>query len=84
MGKKNDGANPKSQQNQNTGAPAGPSKCPAEGCQKSEWKFGFCDTHYEHFKFGLIKKNGQPVSDYDKKFAHYQAWKDKQAGQQVA
>ena len=84
MGKKNDGENPKTQQNQAPGAPAGPVKCPVSECKRNEWKFGFCETHYEHFKFGLIKKDGQPVSDYDKKIEHYLAWKEKQAGEKAA
>jgi hypothetical protein len=50
-------------------------KCTSKGCKASAHRFSFCDEHYEHFKFGLIKKNGEPVSDYEKKFGHYQAYK---------
>lgn len=57
----------------------GPSKCLAQGCKSSEKKFNFCDEHYDHFKFGLITKMGLPVSDYEKKFGHYQAWKSRGA-----
>jgi hypothetical protein len=52
--------------------------CCAQGCKKSEARFGFCDQHYEHFKFGLIKKNGQPVPDYHTKSEHYEAYLAKQ------
>ncbi len=51
-----------------------PGGCHAWGCKASEKRFNFCEEHYEHFKFGLIKKSGEPVSDYEKKFEHYQAY----------
>ena len=50
-------------------------KCASQGCKSSAHRFSFCDEHYEHFKFGLIKKTGEQVSDYEKKFGHYQAYK---------
>jgi hypothetical protein len=50
-------------------------KCASKGCKSSAHRFSFCDEHYEHFKFGLIKKTGEQVSDYEKKFGHYQAYK---------
>jgi hypothetical protein len=50
-------------------------KCVGEGCKVTAKRFNFCDEHYDHFKFGLIKKTGQPVSDYDKKYEHYVAHK---------
>ena len=59
-------------------------KCVAEGCKTTAKRFSFCDEHYDHFKFGLIKKNGQPVSDYDKKFGHYQAWKERTVARKAA
>lgn len=49
-----------------------PTHCCAESCKANHTRFGFCDTHFEEFKFGLIKKNGMKVPDYDKKFDHYQ------------
>ncbi len=49
--------------------------CNAHGCKKDIWKFSFCNEHYDHFKFGLIKKTGEPVSDYDKKLSHFLAHK---------
>lgn len=56
-----------------------PTGCAAQGCKGKEKRFSFCDEHYDQFKFGLIKKDGKPVSDFDKKFDHYQAYKQKQA-----
>jgi hypothetical protein len=52
-----------------TGGVAG--GCLGFGCKHDGKRFGFCDEHFEHFKFGLIKKTGEPVSDYDKKFEHF-------------
>lgn len=46
--------------------------CCGEDCKKPEFKFSFCKEHFDHFKFGLIKKDGKKVSDYEKKFSHYQ------------
>lgn len=62
----------------------GPDGCHAWGCKKSTSRFNFCDEHYDHFKFGLIKKTGEPVSDYEKKFGHYVAQKSKTGSQKVA
>ncbi len=45
--------------------------CHAKGCRKHADSFNFCSEHYDHFKFGLIKKSGEAVSDYEKKFEHY-------------
>ena len=59
-------------------------KCAGEGCKHNATRFSFCDEHYDHFKFGLIKKSGQPVSDYDKKFGHYLAWKQAQTARKAA
>lgn len=56
-----------------------PTGCAATSCKAKEKRFSFCDEHYEQFKFGLIKKDGKPVSDYEKKFDHYQAYKQKAA-----
>jgi hypothetical protein len=57
------------------GQTSGKSTCGADGCKTTDWRFGFCAEHYEQFKFGLIKKDGKNVSDYEKKFEHYQAFK---------
>ena len=51
-------------------------KCACSGCKSTAHRFSFCTEHYEHFKFGLITKKGQPVSDYDKKIGHYQAYQE--------
>lgn len=58
--------------------------CFCWGCKKEAHKFNFCDEHYDHFKFGLIKKTGEPVSDYDKKLGHYLAHKAKSGSHKVA
>src|SRR4051812_600219 len=50
-----------------------PGGCNAWGCKVSAIRFNFCEEHFDHFKFGLIKKTGERVSDYDKKIEHYQA-----------
>ena len=64
-----------------TPAPGG---CHAWTCKAPEKRFSFCDEHYEQFKFGLIKKSGQPVSDFEKKFEHYQAYKTRRTAQKAA
>jgi hypothetical protein len=48
--------------------------CQSQGCKGKDVRFSFCEEHFKQFKFGLIKKNGEPVSDYEKKFEHYQHW----------
>lgn len=53
----------------------GKSICGAEGCKHSDARFGFCSEHYEQFKFGLIKKDGKAVSDFEKKLGHYEAYR---------
>jgi hypothetical protein len=50
-----------------------PGGCHAWGCKGQASRFNFCEEHFDHFKFGLIKKTGERVSDYDKKIEHYQA-----------
>ena len=65
----------------NTPLPGG---CHAWGCKAQAEKFNFCEEHYDHFKFGLIKKTGEPVPDHEKKFGHYQAWKAKRGAKRVA
>lgn len=61
-----------------------PGGCHAWGCKSPEKRFNFCDEHYDHFKFGLVKKSGEPVPDYEKKFGHYVAYKAKRGAQKVA
>ncbi len=61
-----------------------PGGCFSWGCKHQASRFNFCDEHYDHFKFGLIKKTGEPVSDYEKKFEHYQAYKRKVSAHKVA
>lgn len=58
--------------------------CVCHGCKKDSTQFGFCSEHYDHFKFGLIKKTGEQVSDYEKKYGHYQAYVAKQRARKAA
>ena len=52
--------------------------CLVKGCKAHASRFSFCTEHYDHFKFGLITKHGEQVSDYEKKFEHYAAYQAKQ------
>jgi hypothetical protein len=61
-----------------------PGGCHSWGCKVQATRFNFCEEHFDHFKFGLIKKTGEPVSDYDKKFEHYRAYVAKQGAHKVA
>ncbi len=61
-----------------------PDGCHSWGCKSKAHRFNFCNEHYEHFKFGLIKKTGEPVMDYDKKFEHFAAYKKRQGTQKAA
>lgn len=55
-------------------AQAGPIGCTVKSCKSKEARFGFCHEHFDHYKFGLIKKTGEKVSDYEKKFEQYQSF----------
>lgn len=59
-------------------------KCIAHGCKDKEARFSFCTEHFDQYKFGLINKKGEPVSDYEKKLEHYQAYKLRVAAHKVA
>jgi hypothetical protein len=61
-----------------------PGGCHAWGCKAQANRFNFCNEHYDHFKFGLIKKTGEPVSDYEKKIEHYLAHKKRPGVHKVA
>ena len=65
-------------------AEALPGNCHAWGCKAKSKQFDFCDEHFDHFKFGLIKKSGEQVSDYEKKIEHFMAYKSKQNVRKVA
>lgn len=54
-----------------------PGACHAQGCKAKATRFDFCEEHYDHFKFGLIKKTGEQVPDYEKKIEHYLAMKSR-------
>lgn len=66
---------------QNTPLPGG---CHSRGCKAEAKRFNFCDEHYDHFKFGLIKKTGEPVPDHEKKFEHYLAHQARMRVQKAA
>ena len=72
---------PTSKSRGNSPSPGG---CLSWGCKVTATQFNFCLDHYDHFKFGLIKKTGEPVSDYEKKHGHYLAFKAKQGAKKVA
>lgn len=61
-----------------------PGGCYSWGCKSQSTRFNFCPEHFEQFKFGLIKKTGEPVPDYEKKFEHYQAFRARKGTQKVA
>ena len=65
-------------------AETGGGMCTGQACKSSAKRFSFCDEHFEQFKFGLIKKTGQPVPDYDKKIEHYEAYKKKLVARKAA
>jgi hypothetical protein len=65
-------------------AATGFEKCKTDGCKQPEARFTFCGEHYEWFKFGLITKAGQKVSDFDKKFGHYTNYVEKQKQHKAA
>jgi hypothetical protein len=46
-------------------------QCEAWGCRRSSKSLDFCPEHYDHFKFGLIRRTGERALDYDKKLAQY-------------
>lgn len=50
-----------------------PVRCTVPQCKQSPQRFEFCQKHYEHFKFGLIKKNGERAADYEKKYEQFLA-----------
>ena len=58
--------------------------CSAKGCKGDCVRMGFCAEHFDQFKFGLIRRTGEPVTDYDKKYDHYVAYKERRKGKQAA
>jgi len=54
-------------------------RCKAMECKKESNRMEFCAEHYDWFKFGLINKKGEKVSDFEKKFEHYLAYQTKSA-----
>jgi hypothetical protein len=54
-------------------------KCHGAGCKANSTRMDFCAEHYDQFKFGLIKRTGELVSDWEKKSEHYAAFKQRSA-----
>jgi hypothetical protein len=75
---KQPGPSPEKQMPSNV-IPLKPVKCLEEDCKKSPARAGFCDMHYEWFKFGLITIDGYKAKDYDKKYQIYLRHKQKVA-----
>jgi hypothetical protein len=71
-------------QETSSGAPLAPSICPVSSCKKKPWRFSFCSEHFSEYKFGLIKKTGDRVPDYDKKLKHYEEYQESQKVRKVA
>lgn len=53
----------------NNVVPLGATKCCFEDCKHKPSRAGFCETHFEWFKEGMITKEGMKAPDFDKK--HY-------------
>jgi hypothetical protein len=47
------------------------SACCVEKCTSKVAKMGFCQEHFTWFKEGLVNKQGQKPSDFDKKYQAY-------------
>ncbi len=54
-----------------------PTQCTAEGCKKKPEVAGFCEEHFAWFKEGMLTKEGQKPTDFDKKFVAYMKRKSK-------
>lgn len=50
-----------------------PTRCVAEGCSHKSARMNFCNEHFTWFKEGLVTKEGQRPSDFDKKHQAYMA-----------
>lgn len=46
--------------------------CRAESCKAKISRAEFCEEHFDWFKAGLIKRTGERVPDFQKKFLSYQ------------
>ncbi len=54
-------------------------KCQVKECKTGPSRFGFCKEHFDHYKFGLVNKEGRKVSDYERKFEHFTEMKKRSA-----
>ena len=71
-------SNPEKQMPSNV-IPLKPIKCLAEDCKSTPARAGFCNMHYEWFKFGLITVDGYHAKDFDKKYQDFLRHKTKVA-----
>lgn len=44
------------------------SVCPVQGCGKKAARSKFCSEHFQWFKAGIITRDGEKPTDFDKKF----------------
>jgi hypothetical protein len=50
-----------------------PTRCCAEGCSQKAARMNFCSEHFVWFKEGLVNREGQRPSDFDKKYQAFAA-----------
>ena len=67
---------PKAQAPQ-VGGPAQPIFCGVQACKEKPHRFGFCRSHHEQYEFGLIKGDGKPAADFEKKVVHFEDYLEK-------
>jgi hypothetical protein len=60
--------------NGNDSAVGSSSMCKVKACKHQPSKYSFCKEHFSQFKFGLITKMGEMVSDHEKKLDQYIKW----------
>jgi hypothetical protein len=77
-------AAPAPREGKSKGHTAMPGHCFSWDCKAEAARYNFCLKHFDQFKFGLLKKTGEPVPDYEKKFEHYLAHQAKRSAQKVA
>lgn len=58
--------------------------CCVKECRQKATRMEFCGEHFDHYKFGLIRKDGTPAADYSRKLEHYQAYVDRQRSRKAA
>lgn len=51
--------------------------CLDSECKMKHERLDFCAEHFEHFKFGVIRRDGTRPIDFSKKLSHYKRHLDK-------